>query len=213
MRRKIRSCALILGPASCTVGPDFTPPKPPEITKWNGARSDTETSARGPLDRPRCRAGPHAVGELRIPAAWLRETGATGDQPAQRADRRATRHPGCYAWPFCAPAEGPGRGCDRCPVYLGASPPRHPRGGGPPARRDRQCGCCDSKLLSGHLANRQLWPAGARRKLSDLLGERLLFVWPQHLPPDFPGWTADSQSAHGSRARKPRLRWPTAAQC
>ena len=35
MRRKIPSCALILGLASCTVGPDFTPPKPPEVAKWN----------------------------------------------------------------------------------------------------------------------------------------------------------------------------------
>ena len=35
MRRKIPTCALILGLASCTVGPDFTPPKPPEIAKWN----------------------------------------------------------------------------------------------------------------------------------------------------------------------------------
>ena len=35
MRRKIPSWALILGLASCTVGPDFTPPKPPEVAKWN----------------------------------------------------------------------------------------------------------------------------------------------------------------------------------
>jgi outer membrane protein, multidrug efflux system len=34
MRRKIPTCAFILGLAGCTVGPDFTPPKPPEITKW-----------------------------------------------------------------------------------------------------------------------------------------------------------------------------------
>jgi outer membrane protein, multidrug efflux system len=34
MRRKIPTCAFILGLASCTVGPDFTPPKPPDITKW-----------------------------------------------------------------------------------------------------------------------------------------------------------------------------------
>ena len=35
MRRKIPTCALTLGLAGCTVGPDFTPPKPLEITKWN----------------------------------------------------------------------------------------------------------------------------------------------------------------------------------
>ena len=40
------------------------------------------------------------------------------------------------------------------PSTLARRRPRYPRGGGPPARRDRQCGGCDSKLLSGHLSDR-----------------------------------------------------------
>ena len=35
MMRVVSLCAVVLGLTACTVGPDFTPPKPPEVVKWN----------------------------------------------------------------------------------------------------------------------------------------------------------------------------------
>src|ERR1700693_3309931 len=46
--RVILTCALILELAGCTVGPDFAPPKPLEVNKWND-RSAQPTRSSSPV--------------------------------------------------------------------------------------------------------------------------------------------------------------------
>ena len=43
--RGVFTCVLFISLAGCTVGPDYTPPKPPEVTKWN----DRSASGAGNL--------------------------------------------------------------------------------------------------------------------------------------------------------------------
>jgi NodT family efflux transporter outer membrane factor (OMF) lipoprotein len=52
--RRIFPCAMLLGLGACTVGPDFTPPKPPEVAAWNdpSAQPAVEAAAVTPQSNP-----------------------------------------------------------------------------------------------------------------------------------------------------------------
>jgi multidrug efflux system outer membrane protein len=43
--RAITLCALALGLGACSVGPDFVPPKPPEVARWNDHSAQLDSSA------------------------------------------------------------------------------------------------------------------------------------------------------------------------
>src|SRR5208283_2779445 len=52
MTVRATTCALAMGVAACTVGPDFTPPKPPDVAVWNDPSAHRSNAPVSPETNP-----------------------------------------------------------------------------------------------------------------------------------------------------------------
>src|SRR5271166_6789639 len=52
MTVRVMTCALALGVTACTVGPDFTPPKPPDVAAWNDPSAHRTNAPVSPATNP-----------------------------------------------------------------------------------------------------------------------------------------------------------------